>query len=171
AAPSGWSLERLELGTPPVAPGSLVTRRFVLTVAKDAERTQPYFLRRPRTNRAGLYDWSTAPADVRGLPFEPPPVTARVRLVIGGEPITLTREVVYRYRDQAIGEVRRPIFVTRDVDVAIAPDELLWPIDGGSREPRHFTVTVTNRACGPATVRSEEHTSELQSRFDLVCRL
>src|SRR5207249_10943807 len=84
---------------------------------------------------------------------------------------SLTREVVYRYRDQAIGEVRRPIFVTRDVDVAIAPDELLWPIDGGSREPRHFTVTVTNRACGPATVRSEEHTSELQSRFDLVCRL
>jgi len=154
AAPAGWSLERLELGAPTVAPGSLLTRRFVLTVAKEAERTQPYFLRRPLTNRGGLYDWSTAPADVRGLPFEPPPVSARVRLVIGGEPVTLTREVVYRYRDQAIGEVRRPIFVTRDVDVAIAPDELLWPIDGGSREPRHFTVTVTNRARGPATVRA-----------------
>ncbi|OLC39771.1 MAG: hypothetical protein AUH75_09085 [Gemmatimonadetes bacterium 13_1_40CM_4_65_7] len=154
AAPAGWSLERLELGAPTVAPGSLLTRRFVLTVAKDAERTQPYFLRRPRSNRGGLYDWSAAPADVRGLPFEPPPVSARVRLVIGGEPVTLTREVVYRYRDQAIGEVRRPIFVTRDVDVAIAPDELLWPIDGGSREPRHFTVTVTNRARGPATVRA-----------------
>jgi len=154
AAPTGWSLERLELGAPTVAAGSLLTRRFVLTVAKDAERTQPYFLRRPLTNRGGLYDWSTAPADVRGLPFEPPPVTARVRLVIGGEPITLTREVVYRYRDQAIGEVRRPIFVTRDVDVAIAPDELLWPIDGGSHEPRHFTVTVTNRARGAASVRT-----------------
>jgi len=35
--------------------------------------------------------------------------------------VTLTREVVYRYRDQAIGEVRRPLFVTRDFDVAIAP--------------------------------------------------
>jgi LmbE family N-acetylglucosaminyl deacetylase len=154
AAPTGWSLERLELGTPTVAPGTLLTRRFVLTVAKDAERTQPYFLRRPLTNRGGLYDWSTAPADVRGLPFEPPPVSARVRVVIGGEPVTLTREVVYRYRDQAIGEVRRPIFVTRDVDVAIAPDELLWPVDGGSREPRHFTVTVTNRARRPASVRA-----------------
>ncbi|HUC40511.1 MAG TPA: hypothetical protein VMR92_06725, partial [Gemmatimonadales bacterium] len=103
----------------------------------------------------GLYDWSSAPADVRGLPFEPPPVTARVRLVIGGEPVTLTREVVYRYRDQAIGEIRRPLFVTRDVDVAIAPDELLWPIDGsGSHEPRHFMVTVTNRARGAANVRT-----------------
>ncbi len=148
AAPAGWSLERLDLGAPTVAPGTLLTRRFVLTVAKDAERTQPYFLRRPLTNRGGLYDWSTAPPDVRGLPFEPPPVTTRVRLFIGGELVTITREVVYRYRDQALGEIRRPLFVTRDVDVAIAPEELLWPIDGGSREPRHFTVTVTNRSRG-----------------------
>jgi LmbE family N-acetylglucosaminyl deacetylase len=154
AAPAGWSLERLDLGAPTVAPGTLLTRRFVLTVAKDAERTQPYFLRRPLTNRGGLYDWSTAPPDVRGLPFEPPPVTTRVRLLIGGEPVTVTREVVYRYRDQAIGEIRRPLFVTRDVEVAIAPEELLWPIDGGSRESRHFTVTVTNRARGPASVRT-----------------
>ena len=154
AAPTGWSLERLELGSPTVAPGTLLTRRFVLTVAKDAERTQPYFLRRPLTNRGGLYDWSTAPPDVRGLPFEPPPVSARVRVIIGGEPVTLTREVVYRYRDQAIGEIRRPIFVTRDVDVAIAPEELLWPIDASAHEPRHFMVTVTNRSRGSANLRT-----------------
>src|SRR6266480_3450222 len=154
AAPAGWSLERLELGMPTVAPGTLLTRRFVLTVARDAERTQPYFLRRPLTNRGGLYDWSTAPPDVRGLPFEPPPVSARVRLVIGGEPVTLTREVVYRYRDQAIGEIRRPIFVTRDVDVAITPDELVWPIDGSAHEPRHFMLTVTNRSRGAANLRT-----------------
>jgi LmbE family N-acetylglucosaminyl deacetylase len=155
AAPAGWTLEPVDFGAPTVTPGGLQTRRFALTVARDAERTQPYFLRRPLTSRGGLYDWSSAPADVRGLPFEPPPVTARVRLVIGGEPVTLTREVVYRYRDQAIGEIRRPLFVTRDVDVAIAPDELLWPIDGsGSHEPRHFMVTVTNRARGAANVRT-----------------
>jgi LmbE family N-acetylglucosaminyl deacetylase len=155
-APTGWGLERLEPGAPPpVAGGALLTRRFVLTVARDAERTQPYFLRRPLTNRGGLYDWSPVGPDVRGLPFEPPPVTARVRLVIAGEPVTLTREVVYRYRDQGIGEIRRPLFVTRDVDVAITPDELLWPIDGGTREPRHFAVTVTNRSrAGARGVRS-----------------
>jgi LmbE family N-acetylglucosaminyl deacetylase len=149
-APPGWTLDRPEPGAPSVAPGSLQTRRFVLNVGRDAERTQPYFLRRPRVNRGGLYDWSGAPPDVRGLPFEPPPVIARVRLTIGGEPVTLTREVVYRYRDQAIGEIRRPIFVTRDVDVAIAPEELLWPIDGASREPRRFTITATNRSRGAA---------------------
>lgn len=150
AAPSGWLLERPEPGAPTVAAGALQTRRFVLTVGRDAERTQPYFLRRPLVNRGGLYDWSGTPAEVRGLPFEPPLVTARVRLTIAGEPITLTREVVYRYRDQVIGEVRRPIFVSRDLDVAFAPDELLWPIDAGSREPRHFMVTATNRIRGGA---------------------
>jgi LmbE family N-acetylglucosaminyl deacetylase len=149
-APSGWTLERPEPGAPTVAPGALQTRRLVLIVAPDAERTQPYFLRRPLVNRGGLYDWSAVPPEVRGLPFEPPPVTARVRLVIAGEPVMLTREVVYRYRDQAIGEIRRPIFVTRDVDVALAPDELLWPIDASSREPRHVTITATNRRRGAA---------------------
>jgi hypothetical protein len=131
----------------------VLTRRFVLTVARDAERSQPYFLRRPLINRGGLYDWSTTPPEVRGLPFEPPPVTARVRVIIGGERVTLTREVVYRYRDQAVGEVRRPLFVTRDFDVSVTPDELVWPIDGGAREPRHFTITVTNRSRSPSPAR------------------
>jgi LmbE family N-acetylglucosaminyl deacetylase len=153
-APTGWGLERLELGAPTVAPGTLVTRRFVLTVARDAERTQPYFLRRPLTNRGGLYDWSAVSPVVRGLPFDPPLVTARVRLFIGGEPVVLTREVVYRHRDQAIGEIRRPLFVTRDVDVAITPEELLWPIDGAAREPRHLTVTATNRSRAVTAVRA-----------------
>ncbi|HMG18786.1 MAG TPA: PIG-L family deacetylase [Gemmatimonadales bacterium] len=154
AAPAGWRVERLELSAPLVARGTVVTRRFVLTIARDAEGSQPYFLRRPLTHRGGLYDWSAVPPDVRGLPFEPPPVFASVRLLIAGAPVTLTREVVYRYRDQAIGEIRRPLFVTRDVDVAITPEELLWPIDGGSREPRHFTITTTNRSRVATVVRS-----------------
>ena len=152
-APAGWTVDRLDFGAGPVSPGSISVRRFVVAVARDAERTQPYFLRRPLTSGGGLYDWTGVPAEVRGLPFEPPPVETRVRLTIAGEPVTLTREVVYRYRDQAIGEVRRPLFVTRDVDVAIAPDEVLWPVDGGGREPRRFTVTVTNRSRGPAAAR------------------
>src|SRR5690349_23538317 len=42
-------------------------------------------------------------------------------------------------------------------------------------EPRELLVARFRDACGyrpiPAGVRSEEHTSELQSRRDLVCRL
>src|SRR5207249_11564051 len=40
----------------------------------------------------------------------------------------------------------------------------------GSR-PGHFLVTPALPVRNPASARSEEHTSELQSRFDLVCRL
>jgi LmbE family N-acetylglucosaminyl deacetylase len=152
-APAGWTAERLDFGGATVGPGSVSTQRFLVGVARDAERTQPYFLRRPLTNGGGLYDWTGVPPDVRGLPFDPPPVEARVWVTIAGEPVTLTREVVYRYRDQAIGEVRRPLFVTRDFDVAIAPDEVLWPVDGGGKDPRRFTVTVTNRSRGPAAAR------------------
>src|SRR5207237_2496174 len=91
----------------------------------------------------------------RGLPFEPPPVEVTFRLTIAGAPVTLRREVVYRYRDQAIGEVRRPIFVTQPFDVAVTPDLIVWPIDGrpAAGGAGHFTITVTNRSTGPATAQ------------------
>ncbi len=152
-APAAWTAERLDFGGATLAPGSVSIKRFIVTVARDAERTQPYFLRRALTNRGGLYDWTGVPVDVRGLPFDPPPALARVKLTIAGEPVTLTREIAYRYRDQAIGEVRRPLIVTRDFDLGIAPDEVLWPVDGSGKDARRFTVTVTNRARGPAAAR------------------
>src|SRR5699024_12458180 len=59
------------------------------------------------------------------------------------------------------------------VDVVFAPSvEEMYP-GGFSHESVHDGVTVAPGAL--ATIldgeRSEEHTSELQSRFDLVCRL
>src|SRR5699024_12577215 len=40
-----------------------------------------------------------------------------------------------------------------------------------SRRARCRTATPASRTTSPPIPRSEEHTSELQSRFDLVCRL
>ncbi len=145
---AGWAVERLDAVLSPLAPGAIVTRRFVVTVPADAPRSTPYFLRRPLAG--ALYDWTGVPSAWRGEPFEPPPLEARVRLTVAGQPITLAREVAYRYRDQAIGEIRRPLLVTHAFDVVIAPDEVVWPLDGGSRR---FTVTLTSRARGPAATR------------------
>ena len=150
-APPGWKVERLDAATSPVPQGALATRRFAVTVAPDAPRSQPYFLRHPLAG--GLYDWTGTPADWRGLPFEPSLVEMAARLTIAGQPMTLRREVVYRYRDQGIGEVRRPIVVTQPFDVAVTPDLVVWPIDGAAGGPRHFTITVTNRARGPAATQ------------------
>jgi LmbE family N-acetylglucosaminyl deacetylase len=148
--PAGWKVERLDAATAAVAPGTVATRRFAVTVASDG-RSQPYFLRRPLAG--ALYDWTGVPAAWRGLPFEPPALQLTARLTIAGQAVTLSREVVYRYRDQAIGEVRRPLFVTRPFDVAVTPDLVVWPLDGPAAAPRHFTVTVTNRARGPAAAQ------------------
>ena len=151
AAPAGWKVERVDAATSPVAPGTVATRRFAVTVAPDAPRSQPYFLRRSLVG--ALYDWGGVPAEWRGLPFEPGPLQLTVRLTVAGEPLALTREVVYRYRDQSIGEVRRPVFVTRPFDVAVTPDLVVWPVDGTAAGPRSFTVTVTNRGRGPAAAQ------------------
>ena len=151
SAPAGWRVERLDAMSSPVPRGTLATRRFAVTVAADAPRSQAYFLRRPLVG--ALYDWSGVPAAWRGLPFEPPPVQMTVRLTIAGQPLTLSREVVYRYRDQGTGEVRRPLFVTRPFDVAVAPELVVWPVDGTAGGLRHFTITVTNRTRGPAVAR------------------
>jgi LmbE family N-acetylglucosaminyl deacetylase len=150
-APPGWKVERLDAASSPVPSGSVATRRFAVTVAPDAARSQAYFLRRPLVG--ALYDWSGVPAAWRGLPFEPPLLQLTVRLAIAGQPVTLSREVVYRYRDQGIGEVRRPVFVTRPFDVALTPDVVVWPLDGQAGGARRFTVTVTNRSRGPAAAQ------------------
>src|SRR5699024_12023133 len=39
------------------------------------------------------------------------------------------------------------------------------------RHNRHTARKYASRCCICGLIRSEEHTSELQSRFDLVCRL
>src|SRR5699024_12390612 len=50
-------------------------------------------------------------------------------------------------------------------EITVVAGDLVADLDlGGS-------LAVNGVCQGPAEVRSEEHTSELQSRFDLVCRL
>lgn len=148
-APEGWQIERPDPPGGSAAPNSVLVRHFVVTVAADAPRSQPYFLRRPLMG--AMYDWTTTPANVRGTPFEPPPLKALVRATIGGAPVTLAREIVYRYNEQANGETRRPLFVTEPFDVAVTPSLIVWPVDGGSGAERAVTVMVTNRTRGATT--------------------
>src|SRR5699024_12647079 len=64
------------------------------------------------------------------------------------------------------------VLVVVGLATVISPDTWLWPAaTGGSL--RHWIVGAGLGLVGwcLAMDRSEEHTSELQSRFDLVCRL
>jgi LmbE family N-acetylglucosaminyl deacetylase len=117
-----------------IAAGGVATWSIELETPYAAPTSQPYYLAHRRTG--DLYDWSEAPADLRGVPFGDPLLTAEFGNLV--EP----REVTFRYRDQAVGEVRRPIAVVPRLDVKIDPDTLVWP--AAPRRSRRFTVAVTN---------------------------
>lgn len=141
-APSGWSVTPCAGAETTVAPGSVATCVMTVAVAADAAPSTPYFLGEPR--KGAMYRW-TGPAAAWGEPFEPAPLRARVTLLpAGGVPLVQTRDVVYRYRDQAVGEVREPLLVVPRVDVKLGPAEKVWPI--GVRPPEAYTVTLLHGA-------------------------
>ncbi|MCG8457585.1 MAG: PIG-L family deacetylase, partial [Holophagales bacterium] len=138
-APEGWHVENL--GTAVPARSRFATRvdderRFRITVAVGAEPSVPYFLRRPRLG--DLYDVSTVAPALRGLPFDPAPLFARFAFRIDGAPMVLLREVVLRRRDQAEGEVRRPLRVVPAYEVSLDRERVVWR--SGERRSLHFEV-------------------------------
>ncbi|MEM8929914.1 MAG: PIG-L family deacetylase [Acidobacteriota bacterium] len=123
-------------------------RQFEVTLDAEVEPTVPYFLRRPRNG--DLYDWTGVDAATHGLPFEPPPLRLRFRFTLDGAPMVLDREVIYRMRDQAIGEVRRPLRIVPAIEVAVDRDRIVWPI--GRRDETEVTATVRSNLDRPVTV-------------------
>jgi len=146
-----WGGEPLAGESKDLAAGALGTWELKPAVPAGAPATVPYFLRKPLVG--SLYDWSAATPAERGEPFGPPPLTARFSFTAGGVPVTLQREIVHMHRDQAIGEVRRPLRVVPKVEVATADELLVWPIQ--SREPRRLQVTLTSHAPAPVSGRLE----------------
>ncbi len=136
----GWTYVRREISTDSVAPGEQVEILFDLTVPPDAPISQAYFLEDPRDGF--LYDWSNVRPLLRGTPRQPPLVSAHVQLEVLGTTASATREVSYRYRDQAIGEIRRELEVVPRIDIKMDRPMSLWPL-GRSGGPV-FTVTLVN---------------------------
>jgi LmbE family N-acetylglucosaminyl deacetylase len=148
----GWQPKGECLGeTWAVEPDAIRRCDLTVSVPEDADLTTPYFLAQPRVG--ALYQWS-GPPSVWGEPFGPPLITAR--FTVSGPalaPIELTREVVERIRDQAIGELRKPLAVVPRVDVKVSPETVVWPV--ASRAPEKLTVTLQH--AGDDTTRGTVH--------------
>lgn len=129
--------------TETLAPGAVATRRFEIAVPDGLAPSTPYYLQSPRAGAWHRWDSPT----VATLPFGPPLLEASVELQDGGR---TTLEVVYRTVDQAIGEVRRPLFVTPRVSAALTPAVLLRP--EADREAQAFRVRLHHWAPIPTTV-------------------
>jgi LmbE family N-acetylglucosaminyl deacetylase len=133
-----------------LAAGTLGTWELKPTVPAQAPATVPYFLRHPLAG--SLYDWTGVASDERGEPFGRPPLVARFTFAVDGVPVTLEREVAHVHRDQAQGEIRRPLRVVPRVELA-AQELLVWPT--GQRQPRRLQVTLDSHAAAPVTGRLE----------------
>ena len=111
-------------------------------VPRDANASIPYFLESDL--QGDLYDWSAVPEDLRGLPFAPAPLFARFEATVAGAPWTLDREIVFRQRDQAFGEIRKPLRVVPKLEVAVQPALVVRPTDDD--EPVRLRLQVVSNA-------------------------
>jgi LmbE family N-acetylglucosaminyl deacetylase len=122
--PSGWSVP-VDTTLATLPPGGELERTLVVAVPDGAEPSEPYFLERPLVG--DMYDWSAADPAVRGELFGPPLLQGEARVRIDGGPgVRMTREVTYRYNDQATGEVRRPITIVPRIGIRLEPEVLVW---------------------------------------------
>jgi len=143
--PEGWQAQADEASARALAPGELGSWRWTVRLPPKAESSQPYFLERPRVG--DLYDWSAVAPEIRGAPFGPAPLRAQFSLTVGGQRIEVEREVVYRYPDQAIGEIRRPLRVAPKVEVKVGDQLLVWPVFDG--QAKIVEVEVFNPGSQP----------------------
>ena len=109
--PKGWTADvspepiQPESGFRPRREDAFNASFFTLTAPENAAPTQPYWLENPR-NPNFTFDWSAVDA-AKNMPFQSPLVTAEVKMEIGGQEITVEREVQYRFADDIRGELRR----------------------------------------------------------------
>ena len=133
-----------------IPPGQVSTDTVDYAVL-DQPPSTPYFLRAPR--RGDLYQWPEEQSDQAritggfpyGEPFESPTFLGSVEVNAGEEDglgAARLAEAVFRFNDQARGEVRRPVTVVPRIDVKIDPPTELWPVS--SLVPHRFTVTLTH---------------------------
>ena len=118
-----------------LAPGELASETVRLSLPADAHLTQPYYLETPPTG--AFYRWPAGRFRLWSQPFEPAYLAGEFRLDGGGAAV---KELVYRYADQALGEVRRPVRVIPRVSLELDPVSGLWAV--GSVLPRVFTATL-----------------------------
>jgi hypothetical protein len=111
----------------------------------ETRPTQPYYLERVLVG--DLYDWSEVPPELRGQPFQPGPLTAVFDLEVGGADVRLVKEVVHRYGDQAVGEIRRPLRAVPPLEVEVARDLVLWPRE--RTEPVALEVVLRSSVAAP----------------------
>ena len=151
SAPVGWNVAVVQPARPVTNAGGPGRREapsndqsFVLRVPVDAPVTQPYYLKQTRSG--DTYTWASG--DPKGMPFDPPLVTASVTATIGGVSVTITRPVQYRFADAVRGELRRNINVVPRVAIGLDTPLIVVPLDNKANQQR-LVVRATSFSTKP----------------------
>ncbi len=158
-APNGWTADtspepiQPESGFRPRREDAFHASFFTLTAPPDAEPTQPYWLKN-RRNANFTFDWSEAEDTAKNMSFQPPLVTAEVKINIGGQEITVEREVEYRYADDIRGEIRRDLNVVPAVTIGLESNLLIAPVSAKAAKHR-LVMTVKNNSPGEIKGKGE----------------
>ena len=143
-SPEGWRLPEPVSESHRIGPGKLEEWKLQTGVGA-ASPTVPYFLRRPL--RGALYNWSDAPVFVRGEPFQQPPLVATAALEIARTQVLVSREVTYRFRDEAFGEVRHALRVVPRLEISVEPNLIPWRI--GQDRQASLEVSLSSNSWTP----------------------
>jgi len=154
-APQGWAVTNAQEPPPQGGRGggggggrrevATSDARYRVAVPADAPVTQPYFLEQPRIG-SSYQHWEDAAA--RGLPFAPPLLTADVTLQVGGETVTLTRPVMFRFADRVRGELRRDVNVVPALGLGLDSKLLIVPL-GAAPVRQRVVVRTTSYSQSP----------------------
>jgi LmbE family N-acetylglucosaminyl deacetylase len=90
----------------------------------------PYWL-----NKKGTLGMYNAPKELVGLPETPAPEQVIFNLKIGGSPISIKRDVVYKFNDPVDGEVYRPFEILPEMTSSIPEKVLIFSTEKAKQIP------------------------------------
>lgn len=114
---------------------------FTVSAPTNAKPTEPYWLDAPRRNFN--FDWQEN--DEKNMPFQSPLMMAEAVLEIGGEDITVRKDVQYRYADDIRGEIRRSVQIVPKISVSLDSNLIIAPVSNKASKHR-LVVSVTNNS-------------------------
>lgn len=146
-SPTGWTSESStepvvqETGFRPRRETAFNASFFRVTAPKSAKVSQPYWLFEP--HKSWVFDWADEKS--RNMPFQAALLKAEVKLEVGGEEITIERDVQFRYSDDIRGELRRDVAVVPEVAVSLDSNLVIAPKSAKAAKHR-VVLSVTNNA-------------------------
>ncbi len=143
---NGWQITRTEI---PKDENQNAFRReignenayFSVRVPTDSRSTQPYWLENERDGY--LFQWRKN--ENQTLPFQPPLISAEVKIEIGGIEIALNQPVEYRFADDIRGEIRRELNVVPALSVSVDHNLLIIP-QSEKEQTRKITLIIKNNS-------------------------